>query len=78
MPITTTLPDGDYTFVIRLTREVTLSVVGGEVAEQVIEDERDPSIDAAFATGPDNSAVDRPTADELHRVASAVWSEGLE
>lgn len=78
MPIKTTLPDGDYTFVIRLTREVTLSVVGGEVAEQVTEDERDPSIDAAFATGPDNRPIDRPTADELHRVASVVWSEGLE
>jgi hypothetical protein len=78
MSIKTTLPDGDYTFVIRLTREVTLSVVGGEVAEQITEDERDPSIDAAFAQGPDGTPIDAAAATELHRVASTVWSEGLE
>lgn len=71
MAITTTLPDGEHQYSIRLVREVTLTVKDGLVTAAVTEDEHSPVFHATGASSDAESA-------ELTRAAAAAWDEGVE
>ena len=70
MSIKTTLPDGEYQYSIRLTREVTLFVENGVISTYDTDDEHSP---AFSATGASNDAESK----ELTRVAAVAWDEGI-
>jgi hypothetical protein len=71
MAITTTLPDGEHQYSIRLVREATLTVTDGVVTAVLTEDEHSPVF---FATGASSDAESA----EITRAATAAWDEGVE
>ena len=71
MSITTTLPNGEYEYSIRLTREVSITVRDGKVTVAETDDEHSPSF---AATGATSDAESR----ELTRIAEQAWNEGLD
>lgn len=70
MSIKTTLPDGEYQYSVRLSREVTLIVENGEVKTWDIDDEHTPAFSATGASSDEESK-------ELTRLAETGWYEGV-